>query len=184
MLSGATDLEELPEPEELKEPMRWLLRGFCPRAGRRSGARGRRARTRCRAARERDGVRRVRCTLTPGNADELLPAADRAPARAEPEPAGGGVQQPELGLGALPAPRALPVSRLSYSGLEAYRRCSYRFYLEKALRLPRVDPPFAAEPLPEPGLGRACCAARSCTSCSSGSTSSARWCPRRPRSRP
>jgi RecB family exonuclease len=91
--------------------------------------------------------------LTPGNADDLLPPRDRAPARAEPEPAAGGVRQPELGLAALPAPRALPVSRLSYTGLEDYRRCSYRFYLERALRLPPVDPPFAAEPLPETGIG-------------------------------
>jgi ATP-dependent helicase/nuclease subunit A len=147
VLSGAMDLEQLPEPDELKEPMRWVLRGFCPSAA---------------AAGEHTGVhederegRRVRVRwhrLTPAGADELLPAADRAPARAEPAPAGG-VRQPELGLAALPAPRALPVSRLSYTGLEDYRRCSYRFYLEKALGLPRVDPPFAAEPLPETGIG-------------------------------
>ena len=127
VLSGATDLEEPKQPEDMKEPMRWLLRGF-------PGA-------------------HVRVTeLRPAGVDELLPAADRVPARVEPEPDGGDTQ-PELGLGTLPAPRALPVSRLSYSGLEAYRRCSYRFYLEKALRLPRVDPPFAPEPLPQAGLG-------------------------------
>ena len=39
-----------------------------------------------------------------------------------------------------PAPRALPVSRLSYSGLEAYRRCGYRFYLQRALGLAPVEP--------------------------------------------
>jgi ATP-dependent exoDNAse (exonuclease V) beta subunit len=127
VLSGATDLEEPKEPEDMKEPMRWLLRGF---AG-----------------------PHVRVTeLRPGGVDELLPAADRIPAPAEPEPVGGNAQ-PELGLGTLPAPRALPVSRLSYSGLEAYRRCSYRFYLEKALRLPGVDFPFAPGALPEAGLG-------------------------------
>jgi ATP-dependent exoDNAse (exonuclease V) beta subunit len=127
VLSGATDLADPKEPEDLKEPMRWLLRGF-------------------------QGPH-VRVTeLRPPGVDELLPAADRAPVRVEPEPEGGDTQ-PELGLGTLPAPRALPVSRLSYSGLEAYRRCSYRFYLEKALRLPRVDPPHAAAPLPEAGLG-------------------------------
>jgi len=32
-------------------------------------------------------------------------------------------------------PDALPVSRLSYSGLESYKRCGYRFYLERALKL-------------------------------------------------
>jgi ATP-dependent helicase/nuclease subunit A len=147
VLSGAVDLEQLPEPDELKEPMRWVLRGFCPPAGD--------------AGEEAGGVHederegrpvRVRWQrLTPANADSVLPAADRAPARTEPEPAGG-VRQPELGLAALPAPRALPVSRLSYTGLEAYRRCSYRFYLEKALGLPPVDAPFASEPLPRSGI--------------------------------
>jgi ATP-dependent exoDNAse (exonuclease V) beta subunit len=127
VLSGATDLEQPREPDDLCEPMRWLLRGF-----------------------EGPGVSRV--DLRPGDADALLPEADRRPARpAPPEEAAGA--QPELGLGTLPAPRALPVSRLSYSSLEGYRRCSYRFYLERALRLPRVDPPFVADPLPEAGLG-------------------------------
>jgi ATP-dependent helicase/nuclease subunit A len=147
VLSGAVDLEQLPEPDELKEPMRWVLPGFCPSAAA--------------AGEEHAGVHvderegrpvRVRWQrLTPAVADAVLPAADRAPARPEPEPAGG-VSQPELGLAALPAPRALPVSRLSYTGLEVYRRCSYRFYLEKALGLPQVDPPFAPEPLPRTGI--------------------------------
>ena len=126
MLSGATDLEKRPGPEDMREPMRWLLRGS---AG--------------------DGVRLTE--LTPANVDEVLPPADRLPPRSEPEPAGGAAQ-PELGLGTLPTPRALPVSRLSYSGLEDYRRCSYRFYLEKVLRLPRAESPFAGD-LPETGLG-------------------------------
>jgi len=147
VLSGATDLEKLPEPEELKEPMRWVLRGFCPGA----------------ASPELEGVHReeregrelrVRWTrLTPATVEQVLPAADRAPAAPEPTGAPGGARQPELGLAALPAPRALPVSRLSYTSLDAYRRCSYRFYLERALRLPQAEPPVAAEPLPEVGLG-------------------------------
>jgi ATP-dependent exoDNAse (exonuclease V) beta subunit len=127
VLSGAVDLEKRPGPEDMKEPMRWLLRGF--------------------AAPD------VRVTeLSAASVEEVLPAADRVPEPVEPPP-GGGNAQPELGLGTLPTPRALPVSRLSYSGLEAYRRCSYRFYLEKALRLPSVEAPFAAGDLPEPGLG-------------------------------
>ncbi|MGH2745204.1 MAG: UvrD-helicase domain-containing protein, partial [Thermoleophilaceae bacterium] len=32
VLSGAVDLDGLPEPDELKEPMRWVLRAFCPSA--------------------------------------------------------------------------------------------------------------------------------------------------------
>jgi ATP-dependent helicase/nuclease subunit A len=72
----------------------------------------------------------------------------------EPEEATG-YEQPRLELGMLPAPRALPVSRLSYSGLEAYRSCGYRFYLQRALGLGRVEPPLAVpagEPMPERGL--------------------------------
>jgi ATP-dependent helicase/nuclease subunit A len=127
VLSGATDLEKRLDPEDMKEPMRWVLRGFA-------------------------GEDVLVTELTPANVDELLPPADRVPGAPAPE-SGGGVAQPELGLGTLPAPRALPVSRLSYSGLEEYRRCSYRFYLERALRLPSVESPFAAGELPEPGLG-------------------------------
>jgi ATP-dependent exoDNAse (exonuclease V) beta subunit len=147
VLSGAVDLEALPEPDELKEPMRWVLRAFCPSAMDSPGPAGVHED-------EREGrpVRVRWSRLTPATAAALLPDADRTPARVEPEPAGG-ARQPELGLAALPAPRALPVSRLSYSGLEAYRRCSYRFYLEKALGLPPVEPPFAAEPLPQTGVG-------------------------------
>jgi hypothetical protein len=83
--------------------------------------------------------------------DDVLPAPDRAPAAPEPEerPA---YEQPLLELGLPPAPKALPVSRLSYSGLEDYRRCGYRFFLEKTLKLPRVDKPPGEEPA-EPGLG-------------------------------
>jgi ATP-dependent helicase/nuclease subunit A len=145
VLSGATDLEQLPEPDELKEPARWVIRAFCPSAMTTAEAEGVHVD-------EREGRElRVRWSrLSAATVDQLLPAADRAPARAEPAPAAG-VRQPELGLAALPAPRALPVSRLSYTGLEAYRRCSYRFYLERALRLPAVDPPFTAEALSEPG---------------------------------
>jgi ATP-dependent helicase/nuclease subunit A len=124
-----------------------VLPGFCPSAMLSADPEG--------VHEDERGGRPVRVRwhrLTPANVDELLPPADRAPARAEPAPAGG-VRQPELGLAALPAPRALPVSRLSYSGIADYRRCSYRFYLERALGLPQVDPPFAAEPLPETGIG-------------------------------
>ncbi|MGI8659561.1 MAG: PD-(D/E)XK nuclease family protein, partial [Thermoleophilaceae bacterium] len=76
--------------------------------------------------------------LRPADADELLPRADREPQPPAAAPPGlDALQAPALA--AIPVPRALPVSRLSYSGLERYRRCGYRFYLERALRLPRVE---------------------------------------------
>jgi hypothetical protein len=59
---------------------------------------------------------------------------------------------------------ALPVSRLSYSALESYGRCGYRFYLERVLGLrdwaaaavaePAVAQPAVAEPaVAEPAVG-------------------------------
>ena len=144
VLSGATDLGKRPEPGELSEPMRWIWRGFC------AGLPGEGA-----SGVERDSydgrdvsVRWTRCE--PDTVDEVLPAADRAPVTddVEEQPA---FEQPELELGLPPAPRALAVSRLSYSGLEDYRRCGYRFFLERSLRLPRVDAPPGGEPA-APGL--------------------------------
>ena len=118
--------------------MRWIWRGFC--AGLPAeGATG----VELDSYEGREvAVRWTRCT--PETVDEVLPAADRAPAPLEidEQPA---YEQPLLELGLPPAPRALAVSRLSYSGLEAYRRCGYRFFLEKTLRLARVDRPFVED---------------------------------------
>lgn len=132
VLSGATDLDTRPEARPLCEPMRWAWRAFCPELPT-EGATG-----------VDDGeyegrelrVRWEQCT--PATLDDLLPEADRQPVRPVPDGSPGG-EQPELDKGSPPAPRALPVSRLSYSGLAAYNRCSYRFYLERALRLPGGD---------------------------------------------
>ena len=132
VLSGATDLEKLQEPADLAEPMRWIWRALAPRLddmeseGVVSGAYdGREVRVACRV-------------LRPSDVDALLPAADRQPVRPEPEPPGlEALAAPALA--AVPVPEALPVSRLSYSGLAAYRRCGYRFYLDRALRLPPPD---------------------------------------------
>jgi ATP-dependent exoDNAse (exonuclease V) beta subunit len=149
ILSGATDLEKRPEPKQLCEPMRWIWRGFCPGLPR-EGATGTHV-----DAREGREVRVGFTVCTPGTVDEVLPQADRAPASARPDTSDGaraGFAQPELELGTPPAPRALPVSRLSYSGLEAYRRCGYRFYLERALRLTPVDPPHEHDSVPDVGL--------------------------------
>ena len=135
VLSGATDLAKRPEPAELQEPMRWIWRGFCEGLPT-EGAQG------IHVDRREDRDVAVRWTVcTPATIDEVLPAADRAPRAPEHEEPPG-YEQPLLELGMLPAPRALPVSRLSYSGLEAYRRCGYRFYLQRALGLARVEPPL------------------------------------------
>ena len=94
--------------------MRWVWRGFCAGLPP-EGATG------IHEDEFEGRPLRVRWTrLTPA-ARRLLPAADRtrSPPRTRSCPRH---EQPALELGLPPAPRALPVSRLSYSGLEAYRR--------------------------------------------------------------
>jgi RecB family exonuclease len=134
VLSGATDLEKLPEMKPLEEPMRWVWRAFED-----GEFEGRPVR-----------VRRVH--LSPGVVDEVLPEADRRPE--PPPPAAASEIVPDTlfppELAAVPAPEPLRVSRLSYSSLGDYARCGYRFYLERALRLPRpdrVDPGYDDEGL-------------------------------------
>ena len=64
---------------------------------------------------------------------------------------GGAAVQPPL-LAAVEAAGAPPVGRLSYSSLESYRRCGYRFYLERVARLQRAMAKLAdaaGEPVPE-----------------------------------
>jgi ATP-dependent exoDNAse (exonuclease V) beta subunit len=139
LLSGATDLEKREPPAPLQEPMRWIWPVLAPdlATGESEVAyAGRPLRVRCEV-------------LRPESVDELLSEADRDPARPEPEPPGlGALTAPALA--AVPIPAALPVSRLSYSGLEDYNRCGYRFYLDRALRLPRPSD----APAPAPGEGR------------------------------
>ena len=148
VLSGATDLAKRPDPAELSEPMRWIWRGFCEGLPS-EGASGVHV-----DAREGRDVA-VRWTLcTPATLDEVLPPQDRAPTTVE-EAEPPAYEQPLLELGLPPAPRALAVSRLSYSGLEDYRRCGYRFFLERTLKLAPVEAPRAEhdDPAePEPGL--------------------------------
>ena len=116
VLSGATDLERLPEAADMEEPMRWIRAGLHGRPG----------------TREEE--------VRPADLEAALPASDREPAAPEPQPVGlDALQAPALAAVAVPA--ALPVGRLSYSGLESYKRCGYRFYLERALKLPGGDEP-------------------------------------------
>ena len=135
VLSGATDLEKLPAAADMEEPMRWMRAALA----------------------DRPGVRMEE--LRPSALADVMAPADLAPAAPEPDPVGlDALQAPALAAVAVPA--ALPVSRLSYSGLESYKRCGYRFYLERALKLPPEEEPPPVEPVEpsdapdgaEPGL--------------------------------
>ena len=127
LLSGATDMRSLPEPGALKEPMRWVWRAFAP-GWPDTGAEG--------EALDAYGGRevRVRCrTLAPDTLEALLPEADRRPAIPVTEASQPVAAPPERATVA-PA-QAVHLSRLSYSGLEGFKRCGYRFYLERVLKL-------------------------------------------------
>ena len=145
VLSGATDLEQLAEPKDLDEPMRWIWRPLAPDLAD-AGASwvsevaydGRPLRVRCEV-------------LRPADVEDVLPAADRTPSPPAAElPGLEALAAPALA--AVPLPSAQPVSRLSYTGLAGYDRCGYRFYLERALRLPAPEPLAAAGGEPTAGL--------------------------------
>ena len=156
ILSGATDLEKLPEPPSCASR--------CAGSGAAS-APGFQARARRGSAwTERDGPRGAR-GLAAADAGHAAPSCcrrrDLAPGRGGDRRAAGG-QQAELELAAVPAPRALPVSRLSYSGLEAYRRCSLPL-LPRARRCacaPVEPPPRSGRERAERSAGLSAAAAR------------------------
>ena len=139
VLSGATDLTKWPEPRPLREPLDWIWRAVAP--GAKDLLEGAPV-----GVEEYDtdhGRVRVACTaLSPASVDELLAPEDRrpgfaAPAAAAPGPSTAPVPPPRERLAA--PGRPLPVARLSYSSLEGYRRCGYRFYLERVARLGSLD---------------------------------------------
>jgi ATP-dependent helicase/nuclease subunit A len=109
VLSGATDVEKWPAAKPLGRPIDWAL-----------------------PALDSAGVAPVVCS--PETVDQVLPAADRVPL---PERSGAG-QEGERSIPEfqpVQAPVSLPLARLSYSSLEQYARCGYRFYLERVARL-------------------------------------------------
>jgi ATP-dependent exoDNAse (exonuclease V) beta subunit len=97
---------------------------------------------------------RVRLRLNaPATLGAVLPRPALAPA-ARPRGAAPGTALPALPR-VLPAPTraraARAAGRLSYSSLQAYGRCPYRFYLERVLRLPE-DPAAPEVPAEEPAM--------------------------------
>jgi ATP-dependent helicase/nuclease subunit A len=168
ILSGGVDCERWPDPRPDGPPINWIARALtgdprtvfaraeiAPRAEIAGGAGAESARGEVVVERRwEDRPARLRCLLNaPATLGAVLPPAALAPAG-----------RPRVGASptALPdAPKVLPAppvrprpapQRLSFSSLGAYGRCGYRFYLERLLRLPRVQaPPQEAEPA-APGL--------------------------------
>jgi ATP-dependent helicase/nuclease subunit A len=146
VLSGATKVESWPESRRLGPPIDWIWRALAPDLPQ-LGAQGE-------SVRETPDGReaRVRCAVY--SPAELDPALAQEWAAAVPGATNGsGVMavQPPL-LAPVEAAGAPPVGRLSYSSLESYRRCGYRFYLERVARLQRSIAKLAdaaGEPVPE-----------------------------------
>jgi ATP-dependent exoDNAse (exonuclease V) beta subunit len=136
ILSGGVDTAKWPAPRPGGPPLAWLAPALLPDPAA--------------ALTEEPGVVR-------GVATRLITAATLPASAAAPEPRGR-----SAGAGtALPAePKVVPSPgrpqpaqrRLSYSSLQDYARCGYRFYLSRVLGLPRVPPPplEPAEPQEEP----------------------------------
>jgi ATP-dependent exoDNAse (exonuclease V) beta subunit len=129
ILSGALDLERWPEPKELCAPVDWLWRGVCPGAnsaavGTPTVVSGVRVHLLGPGAVADGSCRFGVSTPSPERVDGAE-TASAPPVRSE--------------FAAVPAPFSLPVSRLSYSALEEYKRCAYRFYLKRVAGLREVS---------------------------------------------
>ena len=146
ILSGGLDCERRPAPRPGGPPIDWIARAMT--AGDLAAALaapetilerltgGRRAQLLCRL-----------------NTPETIPRGALAPAgRNRAGAPGTALPDPPAVADEPPArPRPAP-QRLSYSALGAYARCGYRFYLERVLRLPRVNPPPRATEAEAPAL--------------------------------
>jgi ATP-dependent exoDNAse (exonuclease V) beta subunit len=140
ILSGGTDVERWPEPRPGGAPLDWIVRAIAGGDPHGLFERG----TDHVLERTWDGrAARVRCALNaPATLGAVLPRAALAP---DPGP------RPGAATTALPkAPKVMPAppmrarpapQRLSYTALQAYARCGYRFYLQRVLGLPDEPPP-------------------------------------------
>ncbi|HLL85691.1 MAG TPA: 3'-5' exonuclease, partial [Thermoleophilaceae bacterium] len=138
IVSGALDLERAGP----NSPMDWIGPALVPElrdavaAGRRRGVAVHRWEGRTAAV--------VWRAVTPASLEVDLPASDRVPAHSVGAAKRADARAP-LAL-PLAAPSAAgtqagvdPPTRVSYSALEAYGRCAYRFHLERVLGLPAED---------------------------------------------
>ena len=181
VLSGAIDCARWPEPRAGGPPLAWIARAFVPDIPQRLTAEEPELEAVVVADRR---LVRLRARLNAPGLDAggdavqgalfELPAAARRGAEdaAEPAPA----------LVPIPAPPRAPLERLSYSALQSYASCGYRFYLERVLGLTA-----ASAARPASAGARACrrrCGAPWCTPCSRSSTSPVRPSRERKRSAP
>ena len=154
VLSGAIACESWPDGRRGAPPLAWIAPAFVPDIAARA------------AGEELTGV--VERTAGPWHAriayailragGEMAAGGETAGARGEaglPAEAAGRGEPAEVApvLAPLSAgPPAPPVTALSYSSLVEYRRCGYRFYLERVLALPGLERARGGEAQVQPGL--------------------------------
>ena len=174
IVSGGVDCERWPEPRPGGAPLDWIARAVAPGLERRlrpaeadepdaraaGAAEADEPDARAPAdaahageevvARDWDGrVARVRCRLNaPATLGAVLPTGAIAPdVRAR---TGAPATALPAAAKVMPAPPVRPrpaPQRLSYTALQAYAKCGYRFYLQRVLGLPpETPPPPAADP--------------------------------------
>jgi ATP-dependent exoDNAse (exonuclease V) beta subunit len=132
IVSGAVDAGKWEPAKPLGKPMDWVWPALAPGA-------------KLLFEQAAEGIDAgVRCVLlSPETVDEVLPAADRTPAPQESEAAT--VQRERPLFPPLREGVPLPVARLSYSALEDYKRCPYRFYLQRVVKMPRAGGGLVAD---------------------------------------
>src|SRR5205085_10006850 len=135
IVSGAVDAGKWDAPKPLGAPMDWVGPALAPGA-------------KLLFERMADGIDDgVRCVLLSAETvDEVLPAGDRAPHRPGAQQAAIDAERPTFAPLSEGVP--LPVARLSYSALESYKRCGYRFYLERVVKMPRARGALVADEAP------------------------------------
>jgi ATP-dependent helicase/nuclease subunit A len=146
VLSGGVDAGRWPDPRPGGPPLDWIARALVDDpAGTLAAERPETIVSTTFAGRPA----RLRCALNaPATLDAVLPRAALAPTeRPRPGAPSTALPAPPGVLPAPPRPRPAP-QRVSYSSLQAYARCGYRFYLQRILGLPDE-----AAPPPPPGDG-------------------------------
>jgi ATP-dependent helicase/nuclease subunit A len=142
IVSGAVDPDKWPEPQPLGRPIDWIWRALAP------GAKD------ALAEASVSVVNGVRCEFV--GPDAVAGGSCRFGVSASPPKDGRRAETSSAPpardapprFARVPAPRSLPVARLSYSALESYNRCAYRFYLERVARLRGPDPASAVRLAP------------------------------------
>ncbi len=132
VVSGALDLDE-PGSGRGCGPMDWLAPALVPDL-REAAGNGRRAGV-CRRPWEGRQARVAWRLLVPEAAGEELGARDGAPTGEEPHTDRSATQPAVVATPVVASPEPA-LSSISYSALDSHRRCGYRYYLERVLRLP------------------------------------------------